>query len=59
MGTTPTALHTVGLPSGTLEYATYGPEGSRYPPVLFVHGAVVDHRLWEPVADLLADRGIR
>ncbi|MEO9326671.1 alpha/beta fold hydrolase [Gordonia aurantiaca] len=59
MGTTPTALHPVELPSGTIEYATYGPEGSEYPPVMFVHGAVVDHRLWEPVAELLAERGIR
>jgi pimeloyl-ACP methyl ester carboxylesterase len=52
-------LPTVELPSGVIEYATYGPGDSALPPIVFVHGAVVDHRLWEPVATLLADRGYR
>lgn len=52
-------LPTVELPSGVIEYATYGPVDSGHPPVVFVHGAVVDHRLWEPTALLLAERGFR
>ena len=36
-----TALPTVELPSGVIEYATYGPDDSAHPPVVFVHGAVV------------------
>ena len=54
-----TALPTVELPSGVVEYATYGPDDSTHPPIVFVHGAVVDHRLWEPTARLLAERGFR
>lgn len=50
---------TITLPSGTIEYATYGPEDSDHPPVVFVHGIAVDHRLWQPVAELLADAGYR
>ncbi|WAC53932.1 alpha/beta fold hydrolase [Gordonia sp. SL306] len=50
---------TIELPSGTIEYATYGPEDSPHPPIVFVHGAVVDHRLWRPVAELLAQAGYR
>lgn len=55
----PTPLPTVELPSGVVEYATYGPTDSAHPPIVFVHGAVVDHRLWEPTALLLAERGFR
>ncbi|WP_055476776.1 alpha/beta fold hydrolase [Gordonia sp. HS-NH1] len=55
----PTTLPSVELPSGVLEYATYGPTESAHPPIVFVHGAVVDHRLWEPTALLLAERGFR
>ncbi|MGC4963044.1 alpha/beta fold hydrolase [Gordonia sp. DT218] len=50
---------TIELPSGTIEHTTYGPEDSPYPPIVFVHGAVVDHRLWRPVAELLAQAGYR
>ncbi|GAA12260.1 MULTISPECIES: alpha/beta fold hydrolase [Gordonia] len=52
-------LPTVELPSGVIECATYGPADSTLPPIVFMHGAVVDHRLWEPVAELLAERGHR
>lgn len=52
-------LPTVELPSGVIEYATYGPADTALPPIVFMHGAVVDHRLWEPVAELLAERGHR
>ncbi|WP_197376303.1 alpha/beta fold hydrolase [Mycolicibacterium baixiangningiae] len=47
------------LPTATVEYRATGPENSEFPPVVFVHGALVDHRLWIPVADLLAARGFR
>src|SRR3954454_2072801 len=30
--------------------------GSEGPPVLFLHGALVDHTLWDPVIALLGDR---
>ncbi len=50
---------TVDLPQGKLAYRTAGPATSDYPPVVFVHGLLVDARLWEPVAERLASAGIR
>jgi pimeloyl-ACP methyl ester carboxylesterase len=50
---------TVDLPQGTLAYRVAGPASSDQPPVVFVHGLLVDARLWDPVARLLAARGIR
>ncbi|MCE5287645.1 MAG: alpha/beta hydrolase [Nocardiaceae bacterium] len=47
------------LPSGAVEYREYGPVVSSRPPVLFVHGVLVDYRLWEPVAQRLAAAGYR
>jgi pimeloyl-ACP methyl ester carboxylesterase len=52
------------MPQVTLERATIdchvlGPEDSPHPPVLFVHGILVDHKLWLKVAEALADRGFR
>ena len=47
--------HTCELPAGTLHYREYG-AGE---PVVFVHGFAVDGRLWEPVAQRLAGRGLR
>lgn len=47
------------LPSGTLAYETYGPADSSHPPVVFAHGVVADGRLWQPVAELLAQAGVR
>jgi len=35
------------------------PGDSAFPPVVFVHGLLVDNQLWTPVADVLAERGIR
>jgi pimeloyl-ACP methyl ester carboxylesterase len=52
-------ITTIDLPSGTIEYATYGPEDSAHPPIVFVHGVAVDHRLWQPVAELLSAAGYR
>lgn len=53
------ARRIVRLPSGTIEYEVRGPAESARPPVLFIHGAVLDSRLWAPVADALADLGYR
>ena len=42
----------VSLPAGTIRYREAG-EG---PPIVFVHGFLVDGRLWDGVVDRLADR---
>jgi pimeloyl-ACP methyl ester carboxylesterase len=47
------------LPQGTVEYRAAGPASSPSPPVVFVHGVLVDARLWEPVAERLAANGVR
>jgi pimeloyl-ACP methyl ester carboxylesterase len=47
------------LPQGRLAYRAAGPAASSHPPVVFVHGLLVDARLWEPVANRLATEGIR
>lgn len=50
---------TVDLPQGTIDYRSAGPADSDRPPVVFVHGLLVDARLWDPVAERLAAQGIR
>jgi pimeloyl-ACP methyl ester carboxylesterase len=47
------------LPQGRLAYRSAGPTSSSRPPVVFVHGILVDAGLWEPVATRLAAEGIR
>src|SRR5258708_9982714 len=47
------------LPQGRLAYRATGPASSSRPPVVFVHGVLVDARLWGPVAERLAAAGIR
>lgn len=49
----------IDLPQGRLAYRAVGPDSGSRPPVVFVHGVLVDARLWEPVADRLAADGIR
>jgi pimeloyl-ACP methyl ester carboxylesterase len=49
----------VTLPAATIEYRDLGPQNSAHPPVLFVHGALVDSRLWDDVATRLAGQGFR
>jgi pimeloyl-ACP methyl ester carboxylesterase len=48
-----------GLPQGRVAYRTAGPATSSRPPVVFVHGLLVDAQLWAPVAERLAADGIR
>ncbi len=47
------------LPQATIDYRVVGPEDSPHPPVVFVHGILVDNRLWSTVAEELAERGYR
>ncbi len=47
------------LQQATIEYRELGPADSSHPPVLFVHGILVDHRLWLDVAEELARNGFR
>lgn len=52
-------MASVNVAGGRLEVRTLGPADSSRPPVVFVHGFLVDSRLWDGVAIRLADRGIR
>src|SRR5436305_4826960 len=52
-------LHCVELPQGTITYRIAGPADSELPPVVFVHGLLVDNQLWTRTADVLAMRAIR
>lgn len=52
-------MPTVDLPSGTVHYRAAGPADSSHPPVVFVHGLLVNGSLWTDVADRLAAAGIR
>lgn len=49
----------ITLPQATIDYRVVGPQDSPYPPVVFIHGILVDNRLWSTVADGLAERGYR
>jgi pimeloyl-ACP methyl ester carboxylesterase len=49
----------VALEQATIDYQTIGPEDSPHPAVLFVHGILVDRRLWSRVAEGLAQQGFR
>jgi pimeloyl-ACP methyl ester carboxylesterase len=49
----------LALRQATIEYQQFGPQDSAHPPVLFVHGILVDGRLWRDVAEGLARRGFR
>lgn len=47
------------LDQATITYRVLGPDDSPHPPVVFVHGILVDHRLWLKVAEQLAANGFR
>ncbi|HZU48371.1 MAG TPA: alpha/beta fold hydrolase, partial [Mycobacterium sp.] len=49
----------LALRQATIQYEELGPQDSAHPPVLFVHGILVDGRLWRSVAESLARRGFR
>jgi pimeloyl-ACP methyl ester carboxylesterase len=52
-------MTTIELPQGTVRYRATGPEQSTAPPVVFVHGFLVNGSLWTKTADALADAGVR
>lgn len=49
----------LALKQATIEYQEFGPQDSAHPPVLFVHGILVDGQLWRDVAENLGRRGYR
>jgi pimeloyl-ACP methyl ester carboxylesterase len=49
----------VTLQDATIEYRVLGPDDSAHPPVLFIHGILVDHTLWMTAAEELARNGFR
>ena len=52
-------MPTVNLPQGRVNYRVAGPADSPLPPVVFVHGILVNGEIWAGAADALAERGIR
>jgi pimeloyl-ACP methyl ester carboxylesterase len=52
-------MPTLSTPAGTLHYRTAGPADATAPPVVFVHGFLVDSTLWDAVAERLAAAGVR
>jgi pimeloyl-ACP methyl ester carboxylesterase len=49
----------IDLPQGRVQYRLAGPDNGAGPPVVFVHGLLVNCELWTGVADELAGRGVR
>jgi pimeloyl-ACP methyl ester carboxylesterase len=49
----------IDLPQGRVQYRLAGPGTSAAPPVVLLHGLLVNCELWTGVADELAARGIR
>jgi pimeloyl-ACP methyl ester carboxylesterase len=52
-------MPTTDLPHGTVQYRLAGPADAAKPPVVFVHGFLVNATLWSKTADALAEAGIR
>ena len=52
-------MPTVELSQGQINYRVAGPEGSSAPPVVFIHGLLVNGELWSAAATALAAAGIR
>lgn len=52
-------MSTIDLRNGTVDYRSAGPEDSTAPPVVFVHGFLVNGSLWTKTADALAQAGVR
>ena len=52
-------MPTVDTPSGPVHYRVAGPADSAAPPVVFLHGLLVNGELWTSVAEGLAAHGIR
>jgi pimeloyl-ACP methyl ester carboxylesterase len=52
-------MPTIELSQGPVHYRVAGPEDSTKPPVVLVHGLLVNSELWTGVAEALAAQGIR
>ena len=52
-------MPSVDTPSGPVHYREFGPVDSAAPPVVFLHGLLVNGELWTSAAEGLAARGIR
>jgi len=52
-------MPTIELPHGTVRYRVAGPDRAVAPPVVFVHGFLVNATLWTQTADELAAVGVR
>src|SRR5689334_16817441 len=52
-------MPTVELPQGQVHYRVAGPADSTAPPVVFVHGLLVNSELWSGAAWALAGQGVR
>lgn len=52
-------MPTIDLPQGRLNYRTAGPADSSQPPVVLLHGFLVNGELWTATAESLATQGIR
>jgi pimeloyl-ACP methyl ester carboxylesterase len=52
-------MPTVDIRQGPIHYRVAGPEDATEPPVVFVHGVLVNGELWTGVAEALAAQGIR
>ena len=52
-------MPTIDLPQGTVHYRVAGPDDAAGPPVVFVHGFLVDGSLWDRTGAALAAAGVR
>jgi pimeloyl-ACP methyl ester carboxylesterase len=52
-------MPTIDIPHGRINYRVAGPADSSTPPVVFLHGLLVNGELWTGVAAALAAHGIR
>jgi pimeloyl-ACP methyl ester carboxylesterase len=52
-------MSSIDLPHGTVRYRVTGPDNAATPPVVFVHGFLVNSTLWTKTADALAASGVR
>ena len=52
-------MPTIDLPHGTVQYRLAGPDDATTPPVVFVHGFLVNGSLWRNTADELTNAGVR
>jgi pimeloyl-ACP methyl ester carboxylesterase len=52
-------MPTIDIPQGRINYRVAGPDDSSEPPVVFIHGLLVNGELWTGLAESLATQGIR